>query len=107
MTDHLLTRQGLFVVSYQVEGLCVALRLMVQSGNPAGPETRQLLRRLMSTFRSLVTSGPALEGIPEISDTTAAADLLSIAETLRTTALCFLTPEEHEERKRSIGFTSL
>lgn len=106
MTDHLVTRQGFFLVSYQIEGLCVALRLMVQTGVSAGPQTRELLNNKLSVFRSLIMSGPGLDGLPDITDAIATADLLSIAEILRTTALCFLTPEEHEERRRSIGFTS-
>ncbi len=47
--------------------------------------------------------GYTVDHIPAVTDKTDAADLLLIAEVLRSTMLAFLTPEEVEER-RGIGF---
>lgn len=96
------TRSNRFVAWLQVEGLCVALRQLVPRGIDPGPLARAFLRSLRDGF---VQSGSGLvfEHIPEVSDTTSPAELLVMAETLRSSMVAFFTPEEIQERRR-IGF---
>ncbi len=96
-------RRGILIVSFQLEGICNALKFMVQAGANPGDETRSIVKKLWSDFQD-IASGKVVKDLPDVSDITSAADLLAIAETLRTSALCFLTPDEQDERKRSIGF---
>lgn len=96
-------RSNNFVASYQIEGLCTALRVVVSSGAQPGKSARELLRCLRDGFVESGT-GTTVEQIPEVTDSTPAADLLIIAEVLRATMLAFLTPEEIEENRGVFGF---
>jgi hypothetical protein len=98
-------RRPIYVIYFQLEGLCVALRLALQTNQAPGEESRALLRNILRNFEQLAEAG-MIEVFPSIINATPAADLLVIAETLRTSALCFLTDTEFEERKRSIGFNT-
>lgn len=97
-------RSGLFVLSSQLEGLCAALRHTVPNGLQPGHGTAALLKKLYDDFDEIHT-GAALDRFPAIDEALAPVDLLAIAETLRSTVMAFLTPEEREERKEVFGFT--
>ena len=103
-TEKLISRRDIFVVSCQLEGICNALRLIVQTGAAVSAPTRAIVAKLRGDFQKLVASGRVAEGLPEVSDDMGAVELLSLAETLRMSALCFLTADEAEERRRAIGF---
>jgi hypothetical protein len=102
--EKLITRRGIFIVSYQLDGICNALRLIVQTGAPVGSPVRAIVAKLRADFARLLASGRALDSLPEVSDDMSAPELLALAETLRSSALCFLTPDETDERKRAMGF---
>ena len=96
-------RTGLFILSFQLEGLCTTLRQVIPSGLPLGPETIAMAQRLKVTFDS-IASGPSVEGLPDIDETTAPVDVLMLIEVLRSTLLAFLSHEEIEERRSVFGF---
>src|SRR5258708_1259845 len=95
-SDQTLThRSGLSILSYQLDGLCSGLRQVVPYGQPVGPLSLSILKRLKLTFESIV-DGPALEGFPEVDEESSPSDVLVIAEVLRSSLLAFLSPEEME-----------
>ena len=98
-------RSNLFVMSFQVEGLCTAMRTTVSVGGEPGPATLSLLKNLRDSFVS-VGSGFTVEHIPSIHDGMNPHDALAAAEVLRTTILAFLSPEEAEEQRGVLGFHS-
>ncbi len=103
--DTPITRSALLTTSFQIEGLCIALRLIVQTHITAGKGTRSLLTKVLKDFKKMAT-GIVIEEFPDLSDDSNEADLLAIAETLRTSILCFLTEEERGDRKKTFGFTN-
>ena len=105
MTD-LISRRGIFIVSFQFEGMCTALRLITQCGAPPGDATVVLLQKLQREFRGLIASGRVVDDVPDVKQGMSAPELLAIAEVLRASALSFLSADEAEERRRSIGFAS-
>jgi hypothetical protein len=90
-------RSNLFVMSFQIEGICSAIRTTVSMGDRPGPATLTLLRSLRDSFVS-VGSGFTVEHIPTVHDDMNPHDALAVAEVLRTTILAFLSPDEAEER---------
>jgi len=96
-------RSGLFLLSFQLEGLCTALRQVVPCGLPLGPQTVVVTQRLKGTFDS-IASGPAVENLPDIDEDTAPVDILMLVKILRSTLLAFLSPEEIGERRSVLGF---
>jgi hypothetical protein len=100
-----INRSGLFILSFQLEGLCAALRHTVPHGLPPGRATVALLRKLYDDLDALHT-GRAIERFPSIDDALSPVDVLSIAEMLRSTVVAFLTPEEREERHLEFGFVT-
>jgi hypothetical protein len=96
-------RSNNFVASFQIEGLCTALRILASSGVQYGNTAWELLRSLRNAFVESGT-GVTVEHIPEVSDKSSPADLLIIAEVLRSTMLAFLTPEEVRENRGVFGF---
>lgn len=99
-------RSGLFIVSFQLEGLCSALRLAVQTGQPHGKETIAILKKLNQDVSTVILRGKILERMPAIPDEACTVDLLAIAEILRHSLMVFLTPVELEEQQSSFGFRS-
>ncbi len=97
------SRSNNFVASFQVEGLCQAIRALVLQGIDPGPAARQALRGLRDVFVA-VGKGATIKLIPEVDDDSSPADLLVIAEVLRTTMIAFLTPEEAQEQRGHFGF---
>lgn len=87
---------------FQLEGLCEALRLIVQSQAEAGDATFQLLQKMYADSIKM-THGKCVHGLPKPSRQAPVADWLSIAECLRHMSLGFLSPEEHQERCK-LGF---
>jgi hypothetical protein len=99
----LIDRTGLFIISYQLEGLCTALRLTVPHGLAPGADTLAILKKLVADFASIST-GKCLSNLPTITESSSPVDVLAMAETMRTTVLAFLSPEEISEHRRAIGF---
>jgi len=97
------TRSAPFIISFQLDGFCRALELMIQTQEKPGPMTVSILKRLFDEISGF-TTGAALQCIPAFDDKTPLPDLLAIAETLRATQQAFLTPEEALEKKASAGF---
>jgi hypothetical protein len=100
--ERTIDRSGLFIISFQLEGVCTGLRATVPHGLAPGNDTVTILRKLLADFASIST-GKMLKDLPDISETSNPVDILVFAETLRTSVLAFLTPDEISER-RSIGF---
>jgi hypothetical protein len=98
----MIDRSGLFIISFQLDGLCNGLRLTVPHGLAPGKATVAIIRKLLVDFASIST-GRILKDLPQISETSSPVDILVFAETLRTSVLSFLSPDELSERK-TIGF---
>lgn len=96
-------RTGVFIISYQLAGLCHALRLTVPNGLKPGNDTLAILTKLIADFNS-ISSGSCLRDMPTISESSSPVDILSLAETMRMTVLAFLSPEEIREHQRAVGF---
>ena len=96
-------RSGLFILSFQLDGLATALRYTVPAGAPVGPETIKMAMRLKSAFER-VTSGEPVENLPDVSIESAPSDVLMLVEILRASLLAFLSPDEAEERRDVLGF---
>jgi hypothetical protein len=100
--DKPIERGGLFIISYQFEGLCNGLRLTVPHGLSPGKETVAILKKLVVDF-SEMAKGRVVKDLPTISESANPVGILVMAETLRTSVLAFLSPEEVAEHRR-IGF---
>jgi hypothetical protein len=98
-----LSRSGRFILYFQADGVCNALRLAVQVCQTPGPETVALLQAMAEDAR-LIGEGNAFDRLPSITEDTSAVDMLVAAEVIRTSMQCFLSPEEVEEQRRVIGF---
>ncbi len=102
--ERLILRGSLFIISFQLDGLCTALRYVVPAGLEPGDGTVALLRKLHDDYASISSKRP-LSGFPVIDRNLSAVDILAVAETLRSTVLAFLTPDEIEDRKQVLGFS--
>jgi hypothetical protein len=96
-------RSAPFLLTAQLDGLCFALRQAVPNGLTPGKTTIDLLKKFHKDFLSM-HSGGLCEGLPEITDSISAFDMLVYAETLRSVMMAFLTPEETEDYNKSFGF---
>ena len=96
-------RSASFILVYQLEGLCSALRQLVPVGLGPGKTSIDLLKKFYKDFSSM-HSGSSCENLPEITDSISAFDMLVYAETLRSIMMAFLTPEETEDYNKSFGF---
>ena len=101
--DKMIERGGLFIISYQLEGLCTGLRLTVPHGLAPGKDSVAILNKLLADFASIST-GKLLKDLPKITESSSPVDILVMAETLRTSVLAFLSPEEISEHRKTIGF---
>lgn len=99
-------RSNLFVASFQIEGLCSALRMTVASGAKPGPAALELLKSLRDALVRTDT-GLIIEHLPNVNDDMDPHDVLATAEVVRTTILAFLTSEEVEEQRGVFGFHAL
>jgi hypothetical protein len=104
MENDAVYRSERFVLSYQLDGMCQALRLIIQLKEKPGVKTLQLLTKLRSEVGRNVT-GQALKDVPDFDATTTLPELVAIAEFLRATMVAFLSPEETKERSGSMGFS--
>ena len=102
--ERLILRGALFIIAFQLDGLCTALRYVVPAGLEPGAGTIDLLRKLYDDYASISSKRP-LAGFPTIDANLSAVDMLAVAETLRSTVLAFLTPDELEDRKQVLGFS--
>jgi hypothetical protein len=96
-------RSARFMLFFQAEGLCQSLRLVVQTGGKPGSAVAALMNKMIASAKQ-TSHGDPIDRLPDVSEGMGAADLLVIAEILRSTMLAFLTPEEVEAQRRSIGF---
>ena len=94
-------RSAKFILFMQLESICQALRLAIQTNASTGNLTIKLMEKLRQDLITIV-EGRAIKSLPELADPTT-ADLLAFAETARGTILAFLTSEEIEEQKQ-MGF---
>lgn len=102
--EKIITRGGIWIISFQLEGLCAGLRALVPGGIDPGPASYRILRKLRDEWKSLST-GKAMEDLPDIDEKLSPAELLVLAETIRATVLSFMTPEElHERKSYGVGF---
>jgi hypothetical protein len=89
----------------QMQGLCEALRFALQANQPPGPLTIGLYNQLR-TDANAHADAIAMGRVPGVKDDVNPVDLLSAAEVLRSTLVGSLTPQEHEEHDRAIGFSA-
>lgn len=78
--EDIISRRGLFIVSYQAEGVCNALRLIVQTGTQVSAPTRAIVSKLRGDFERLIVGGRVAEGLPEVSENMDADALLTLSE---------------------------
>lgn len=98
------SRSDRFILYFQLDGLCSALGMCMQTGQEPGPDTLGLLAKVMEDVQHNV-KGRALSNLPALSDHPCLADILALAEFLRSTILSFLSSEEAEEGKEMrMGF---
>jgi hypothetical protein len=102
--EKVIDRSHLFIMSYQLEGICAGLRLTVPNGLSPGQVTVEMLKKVSTEFAA-ICRGRTVEDLPQISEASNPVDVLVMAETLRATLLAFLSPEELAEH-RNIGFHS-
>lgn len=96
-------RSNLFIIAFQLDGICAALRHALSCGLAPGPATVKSLQQLHAAFAA-IHSGPSLDVLPSIDFNSPPSDILAFAEVLRTTVGAFLSPDEVAERQRVIGF---
>jgi hypothetical protein len=99
-------RSNLLIISFQLDGLCNAVRQSVACGLALGPGTIKTLLSLHTAFAA-IHSGPSLEVLPKIDEKSAPSDILTFAEILRATTAAFLSPDEITEKRQAIGFQPL
>ena len=102
--DEPIERSDRYILSYQLDGLCLALRLMIQFGATPGAKTLQLLTKLRTEVGKNVT-GPAMKDVPDIDPHASLPELVAVAEVLRSTLQAFLSPEEVSEKRGPLGFS--
>jgi hypothetical protein len=98
----LINRSNVFILSFQLEGLCAALRIVVPNGLEPKAGTLALLKKLHDDFESICT-GRSLQNFPTIDELLSPVDMLAVAEVLRLTVLSFLSPDELSEQKQTFG----
>jgi len=104
--DNQINRSALLVMAFEVEGLCNGLRCTIPNGLPPSATTLAVMNRLLARF-SEKAEGCVLDELPALDENTAPADLLIVAEMLRSTLMAFLTPDERNARDRTFGFASV
>jgi hypothetical protein len=104
--DKQINRSALLVMTFELEGLCNGLRCTIPNGLPPSTTTLAIMNRLLERF-SEKAEGCVLDELPPLDENTAPADLLIVAEMLRSTLMAFLTPDERDDRDRTFGFTSV
>jgi hypothetical protein len=97
-------RSAFSIISFQLEGFCQALRATIPHGLEPGAGTIQILKKLRDDWAA-ITTGKALDDLPEVDDNLSPVDVLAMAETLRATVLSFMNPEEFVQQQRAFGFT--
>ena len=96
-------RSNVLIISFQLDGLCLALRHSISCGLQLGPDTVKSVQELYKIFAA-IHSGPSLEVLPKIESGSSPSDILVFAEMLRATCAAFLSPDEIAEKHRAIGF---
>lgn len=96
-------RSALFVLTAQLEGFCNGLRQISSLNLQPEKLSIDLFKNIFQNFKK-ISSGNAIDNFPEIKELESWANLLIYAETLRSTMMAFLTPEETEEHNKSFGF---
>lgn len=96
-------RSSFFIASFQIEGLCTAIRFTLQTNGEIGPQTINLLRGLRELLAASCDNEIEKQ-IPDISSDLSCSDLLAVAEVIRVTFLAFLSPEEATTQRGTLGF---
>lgn len=96
-------RSNALIISFQLDGLCTALRQSIGRGLPPGPGALKTLQELHAAF-ALINTGPSLNVLQKIDSMSTPSDVLAFAEVLRATAAAFLSPDEVTEKRHAIGF---
>ena len=99
------SRSGPFVLHFQLQGFCNALRFALQCGQQPEAATFLLFAKLHEEWRRQAT-GRQVEDFPVLDPNASAADLLVVAETLLASSLAFLTPEQIDEKRAAFGFAA-
>jgi hypothetical protein len=80
-------------------------RAKITSASSAAPASQALPIRLSAgVLRAASINGFRSGDLPTISEESSPVDVLVMAETLWTSVLAFLTPEEIAEHRKTIGF---
>jgi hypothetical protein len=95
----------LLTLSFQLDGVCTALRQCVGSGLKPGPGTLKSLRTLRGAFVGM-HNGVSLDMLPNIDFGADPSDILTYAEILRSTVARFLSSDEIAEKRRANDFHS-
>ena len=95
-------RTDTFVLYFQMEGLCAALKHGMEHGQAPGEEIRKYLSLVREHLQKRADGTP-YRVLPTLKSTNSGGDLLCLAEILRMTLLAALTPEERTESKK-FGF---
>lgn len=95
-------RTDVFVLSFQLESLCDALRLIVQTGSTPGKDVRDAINNMRNYLIENMT-GKTTSHIPAIAEDGNTADMLIVAELVRGSLLSMMSPDEIAERGK-FGF---
>ena len=98
-----INRSNVFILAYQIEGLCSALRMTVPNGLKPGAGTIAILNKLIADLAGM-SAGSFMTDLPKISAASDPVDVLAMAETIRTSVMAFMSPEEISEHQKAIGF---
>ena len=96
-------RSALLMLAFQLEGICTGLKLCIDSQIAPGDKVKQLISNVRNDVIEM-SSGNTMDNIPDLEGEITLADLVILAETLRSTVMAFLTPVEREEHGKSFGF---
>ena len=90
---------------FQIKGFCDSLMWMLQVNQESAPlMSEKLLEKYIKDYRTFVTDKKDLIDFPDVESLDNPADVLLIADFMRSTILSFFSPEELEESKKAIGF---
>lgn len=98
--EHLTTRRGIFLHVFELEGFCQGLSQALSVGQVPGPATKQYFRILVDGAKSVLV-GPAKEQMPNTDHDPSSADMLVVANVLRSLLTAFLTPDEREQQQNA------
>jgi hypothetical protein len=96
--EDLIHRRGLFLRVFELEGFCQGLLQAISVGQLPGPMTEEYFRILVKGASEIIV-GPFRENIPKVGPQPSPADMLIMANVLKSFLTAFLTPDEREEQR--------